>query len=113
MDVFVEFFTVISVERKTGRECSTVLKCDPSLIVSPHIFEPKLKTFSHLKLNNFISGTQNMLFHNLICCFPVIFTLFYPKYELKFSVLLFLIMAPPQKLVIAPGATIRDNTVLN
>ena len=52
-----------------------------------------------------------MLFHNLICGFPVVFTLFYLKYGLKFSILVFLIMAPPQKLVLAPGATIRENTV--
>ena len=52
-----------------------------------------------------------MLYHNLICCFLEVFTLFYPKYELKSSTLVFLIKAPPQKLVLAPGATIRDNTV--
>ena len=33
--------------------------------------------FSHLKQHNFINGTQEM-FH-LICCFPVVFTPFYPK----------------------------------
>ena len=53
-----------------------------------------------------------MFFHNLICCFPMVFTIIYPKYELKFSVLVFLIEASLQKLVLAPGATIRDNTVL-
>ena len=71
---------------------------------------------------------QNILFHNHICCFPVVFTLyypkyelkipvvftlFYPKYELKFNVLVLWIMAPPQKLVLAPGATLRYNTVHN
>ena len=53
-----------------------------------------------------------MLFHILICCFHVVFNLFYPKYELKFSILVFLILVPPQKLVLAPGATIWDNTVI-
>ena len=51
------------------------------------------------------------MFHNLICCFPVAFTLFCPKCELKLSDMIFLIVTPLQKLVLAPGASIRDNTV--
>ena len=66
----------------------------PSLIMTPppvlflneaYIMIYSKLNFSHLKQNNFINGTQNMLFHNLICCFPVVFTLFYPKYEFKFA----------------------------
>ena len=40
-----------------------------------------------------------------------IYPIFYPIYEFKFNVLVFLIMAPLQKLVLASGATIQDNTV--
>ena len=61
--------------------------------------------------DNFISGTQNMQFYNVICCFLWYLPYFYPIYEFKFNVLVFLIMAQPQKLVLAPGATIPDNTV--
>ena len=35
------------------------------------------------------------------------------KVEIKVAFLIFLIVAPPQKLVVDPGATIRDNTVLH
>ena len=39
-----------------------------------------------------------MLFHNLIPCFPVVFTLFYPKYELKFSIFGILNYGSPSKI---------------
>ena len=39
----------------------------------------------------------------------VVFTLFYPKYEIKFNVLIFSIMAFPKKMVLTPG----DNTVFS
>ena len=37
------------------------------------------------------------------------FTLFYPKSEFKFNVMVFFFMTPHQKLVLEPEATIRDN----
>ena len=49
----------------------------------------------------------------MLFVFPMVFTPFYPIYEFKFNVLVFLIMGFPQKLVLAPGATIRDNTVFD
>ena len=52
-----------------------------------------------------------MQFYNVTCCFLWYLPHIYPIYEFKFNVLVFLIMAPPQRLVLAPGATIRDNTV--
>ena len=36
---------------------------------------------------------------------------FYPVCKFKFNILVFLIVAAPPKLVLAPGAIIRDNTV--
>ena len=52
-----------------------------------------------------------MQFYNVIWCFLWYLPYFYPICEFKFNILISLIMAPPQKLVLAPGATIRDNTV--
>ena len=90
----------------------------PSLIVPPPYFSTKKYVMifqnlylSHLKQHNFNNGTQNMQFYNVICLFPVVFTLFNPIYEFKLNVLVFLIMAHPQNLVLAHGVTIRDNTV--
>ena len=67
--------------------------------------------FSYFKQHNFINGTQNMQFYNVTCCFLWYLPYFYPLYEFKFNVLVFLFMGPPQKLVLAPGVTIRHNTV--
>ena len=36
---------------------------------------------------------------------------FCPICEFKLNILIILIMAPPQKLALVPGVTIRDNTV--
>ena len=52
-----------------------------------------------------------MQFYTIICCFLWNQPYFYPIYEFKFNILVFSIMAPPKKLALAPGATIRDNTV--
>ena len=62
-------------------------------------------TFSTLKIN----------LQNPKHCFYVIFTLFWirMKLQVEIKVVAFLIVAPPQKLVVALGATIRDNTVSN
>ena len=38
------------------------------------------------------------------------YPIFIQKYEFKFNVRIFLIMASSQKMVLAPGVTIRDNT---
>ena len=67
--------------------------------------------FSHLKQHNFINGTQNIQFYNVTCCFLWYLLYFYPKHEFKFYVLVFLIMAPPEKLVLAREDTIQRNTV--
>ena len=90
----------------------------PPLIVALFIFSTKKYVMictklilSHLKQHYFINGTWNIQFYNVIRCFLWYLPHFYPRYEFKFNVLVFLIMAPPQKLVLAPGATIRDNTV--
>ena len=52
-----------------------------------------------------------MQFYNVICCFLWHLPYFYSIYEYKFNILVFLIMAPLRKLVLALRATIRDNTV--
>ena len=68
--------------------------------------------FSHLKQHNFINGTQNMQFYNVICYFLWYLPYFlYPICEFKFNVLVFLNMAPPSNIDLGPGATIRNNTV--
>ena len=65
--------------------------------------------FSHLKQHN---GTQNMQFYKFYLLFPMVFTIFFfAIYEFKFNDLVFLIMASTQRLVLALGASIRDNTV--
>ena len=49
------------------------------------------------------------------CCLlysHVIYDTFSPQYELKCNILVFLIMIPSPKFVLAIGATIRDNTVV-
>ena len=52
-----------------------------------------------------------MYLYSAICHFSVIVSLFSPKYKFKFNSLIYLIVTPPQKLVLACGATIRDNMV--
>ena len=53
-----------------------------------------------------------MEFYNVICCFLWYLPYYYPIYEFKFNILVFLIMAHPQNLVLPPRATIRDNMVI-
>ena len=53
-----------------------------------------------------------MQFYNVICRCLWYKPHLYSMYEFKFNVLVYLIMDSLQKLVLAPGATIRDNTVL-
>ena len=79
----------------------------------------KINTYFILKSELFLFFTFSTLKINLQSpkhFFHVIFTLFYIqiklKVEIKVASLIFLIVAPPQKLVVAPGATIRDNTVI-
>ena len=85
-----------------------VSNCGPlsNYVPPPHplLFQPRSMSryaqtlyFSHLKQHNFINGTQNVQFCYIICCFLWYLLYFYPKYE--FNVLVFLIMAPHQKLV--------------
>ena len=52
-----------------------------------------------------------MQFYNVICCFLWYLLYFYFIYEFIFNVLEFLIITPPQKLVLAREATIRNNMV--
>ena len=83
----------------------------PSLIVPlPLFFQPRSMLwyaqnsyFIILKQHNFISRTPNMQFYTIICCFLWYQPYLYPIYEFKFNILVFLIMVPPQKLVLAPG----------
>ena len=65
----------------------------------------RIRIFSNLKQHISISGTRNMQFYNVICCFLWYLPYFYSLYEYKFNVV-FLIVAPLQKLVLASGATI-------
>ena len=62
----------------------------------------------------FIFSTLKINSQNLKHCFYVIFTLFCIqiklKIEIKVAFLTFLIVVHSQKLVVALGATIRDNT---
>ena len=101
----------------------------PSLIVAPSLFRilrsynceikySKINAFfiSRSKLFPFFTfSTLKINLQNTKHCFYVILNLFCIqiklKVEMKVASLVFLIVAHSQKLVLAPGTTIRDNTV--
>ena len=59
---------------------------------------------------NVFNGTQNMQFNNVICCFLWYLPYFYPLYEFEFKVFGIFNHSSSSKLILAPGARIRDNT---
>ena len=64
--------------------CSTKHECSTK----------RVQNLSYLKQHNFMNGSQNMQFYNVICCFLWYFPYFYPVYEFKFNGFVFLIMYP-------------------
>ena len=89
----------------------------PSLIVAPLFYQEmcydmlKIDIFSY-KTAYFHQWDTTHVVLQFYLLSPMVFTLFLSKYEFKFNVSVLLIVAPLQKLVLAPGATIQDNTVL-
>ena len=52
-----------------------------------------------------------MQFDNVICYLLWYLLYFYPIYEFKFNILVFLIMTHPQKFLMVPGTTVQDKMV--
>ena len=107
-------FRIVIISYRIFSNCGALFyRAPPPLFFQPRSRLWYAQNLYFLIYNYIVSSMGHWTFSSsMLCVLPLVFTLFVSNiYEFKFYVLVFLILAPTQKLVLASGATIRDNTV--